>query len=82
MLVDGIDLFGDLALLKQEGSFMLFSGEDNSLFGDNTCVLGVIPMDEPVLLMASTAYSICWSRPSGVKVVVRWSYLRDILNYF
>jgi hypothetical protein len=61
---------------------MLFGGEDDSLFGDDTWVFWGVPMEEPVLLMASTAYSICWSRPSGVKVVVRWSYLRDILNYF
>ena len=37
-------------------------------------------MADPVLLMASTAYSICCRRPSGVKVVVLESYLRDILN--
>jgi len=41
-----------------------------------------IPTDDPVLLMASIAYSICCNRPSGVKVVVLESYRLDILNYF
>ena len=36
-----------------------------------------IPMEEPVLLMASIAYSTCIRRPSGEKVVVFESYLRD-----
>jgi len=57
---------------------MFFSSKDHSLLGDNTYVNVDLPIDEPVLLMASTAYSICCSLPSGVKVVVRWSYLRDI----
>jgi hypothetical protein len=37
-----------------------------------------VPIEDPVLLMASMAYSICWSLPSGVKVVVFESYFRDI----
>lgn len=57
---------------------MFLGGEDDALAGDDACVRGGVPMEEPVLLMASTAYSICWRRPSGVKVVVRESYLRDI----
>jgi hypothetical protein len=78
MLVNGINLLRNLALLKQERSLMFFSSKDDTLLGDNTYVNGKVPIEEPVLLMASTAYSICWSLPSGVKVVVRWSYLRDI----
>jgi hypothetical protein len=35
---------------------MFFSGEDNPLFGYDTYMNGEIPIDEPVLLMASTAY--------------------------
>ena len=75
MLVDGVDLFGDLALLEEEGGLVLFGGEDDSLLGDDAWMGEGVPMAEPVLLMASTAYSICWSRPSGVKVVVLESYL-------
>lgn len=41
-----------------------------------------VPIEEPVLLMASMAYSICWSLPSGVNVVVFESYFRDILKFF
>lgn len=78
VLVDRVDLLGDLALLEQEGGLVLLGGKDHALAGDDACVQGEVPMEEPVLLMASTAYSICWRRPSGVKVVVRWSYLRDI----
>ena len=39
-----------------------------------------LPIEDPVLLMAYIAYSICWSLPSGVKVVVFESYFRDILK--
>jgi len=35
-------------------------------------------MAEPVLLMASTAYSSCCNLPSGEKVVVFESYLLDM----
>ena len=35
MLVDGVDLFGDLALLEEEGGLVFFGGEDNPLLGDD-----------------------------------------------
>lgn len=78
MLINGVDLLGDLALLEEDGGLVLLGGKDDSFLGDNPWVIRLIPMEEPVLLMASTAYSICCSLPSGVKVVVLWSYLRDI----
>ena len=78
VLVDGVDLLADLALLQQEGGLVLLSGQYHALLGDDAYLRGGVPMEEPVLLMASTAYSSCISRPPGVKVVVRESYLRDI----
>ena len=75
VLVDGVDLFGDLTLLEEEGGLVLFGGEDDPLLGDDAWMREGVPMAEPVLLMAYTAYSICWRRPSGVKVVVLESYL-------
>jgi hypothetical protein len=38
------------------------------------------PIEDPVLLIASIAYSICCKRPSGVKVVVFESYRLDIFE--
>ncbi len=35
---------------------MFFCGQDYSFFGDDSCVSGWLPMADPVLLMASTAY--------------------------
>lgn len=78
MLINSVDLLRDLAFLEQDGGLVFFGGKDDALLGDHPFVIGQVPMDEPVLLMASTAYSICCSLPSGVKVVVLWSYLRDI----
>ena len=52
MLVDGVDLLGDLALLEEEGGLVLFGGEDNPLLGDDAWMGEGVPMAEPVLLMA------------------------------
>ena len=52
MLVDGVDLFGDLTLLEEEGGLVLFSGEDDPLLGDDAWMREGVPIAEPVLLMA------------------------------
>jgi hypothetical protein len=36
MLVDGVDLFGDLALLEEERGLVFFCGQDDALFGDDS----------------------------------------------
>ncbi len=78
VFIDRINLFWDLALLEQERCFMLLGGKYNAFLCDYSWVKKEVPIEEPVLLIASTAYSICCSLPSGVKVVVLESYLLDI----
>jgi hypothetical protein len=36
VLIDGVDLLGDLALLEEDGSLVLLGGEDDALLGDNS----------------------------------------------
>ena len=35
MLIEGVDLLGDLAFLEEEGGLVLFGDEDDSLAGDD-----------------------------------------------
>lgn len=79
MSVDGVNLLRNFAFLKQNRGFVLLSDQDDSLGGDNSLMRTHVPIAEPVLLMASTAYSSCCNLPSGENVVVLESYLRDML---
>jgi hypothetical protein len=80
--IDGVYFFGYLALLEEHRGLVFLGDEHHALGGHDAWVSWRVPMAEPVLLMASTAYSSCWRRPSGEKVVVLESYLRDIYGIF